>query len=160
MVGKLGKDAASSEWNIASRFDNLFIIDRTVDLITLMPTQLTYEGLIDECFGIHQATVRLPADKFPNMGTSSKNPDQSESGRKDAPEKKIILNSSDELYTEIRDLNFSAVGPVFSGKAKMLNAKLGVMKIPVTKTYHKNTSKKIIFYFLFRKGSARKKWPK
>ena len=35
-----------------SEFDSLFILDRTVDLLTLMRTQLTYEGLVDELFGI------------------------------------------------------------------------------------------------------------
>ena len=33
-------------------FDTLMIIDRTVDLITPVVTQLTYEGLIDEFYGI------------------------------------------------------------------------------------------------------------
>ena len=32
--------------------DNLVLIDRHVDMITPMCTQLTYEGLIDEMFGI------------------------------------------------------------------------------------------------------------
>jgi vacuolar protein sorting-associated protein 33A len=32
--------------------DSLIIIDRHVDMITPMLTQLTYEGLIDEFFGI------------------------------------------------------------------------------------------------------------
>lgn len=35
-----------------SRFDSLIILDRRVDMITPMLTQLTYEGLIDEFFGI------------------------------------------------------------------------------------------------------------
>lgn len=124
----MGKDASNAEWNIASRFDNLFIIDRNVDLITLMPTQLTYEGLIDECFGISQATVRLPAEKFPNTGQSSKTPAEPDAGKKDVKDKKITLNSTDELYAEIRDKNFSSVGPVFSAKTKFLSAKMGVIK--------------------------------
>lgn len=32
--------------------DQLILIDRSVDLLTPMVTQLTYEGLIDELFGI------------------------------------------------------------------------------------------------------------
>ena len=35
-----------------SRFDSLIVLDRRVDMITPMLTQLTYEGLIDEFFGI------------------------------------------------------------------------------------------------------------
>jgi hypothetical protein len=41
-------------------FDTLMIIDRTVDLITPVVTQLTYEGLIDEFYGIkHSKKVLL-----------------------------------------------------------------------------------------------------
>lgn len=35
-----------------STIDHLILIDRSVDLLTPMVTQLTYEGLIDELFGI------------------------------------------------------------------------------------------------------------
>jgi hypothetical protein len=35
-----------------SEYDSMIIIDRSVDLVTPMCTQLTYEGLIDEIYGI------------------------------------------------------------------------------------------------------------
>lgn len=35
-----------------SQIDCLFVIDRVTDLITPLVTQLTYEGLIDEAYGI------------------------------------------------------------------------------------------------------------
>ena len=35
-----------------SQIDRMLIFDRKVDLITPLVTQLTYEGLIDEAFGI------------------------------------------------------------------------------------------------------------
>lgn len=34
---------------------------------------------------------------------------------------KIVLNSNDKLYQDLRDLNFSAVGPALNRKAKQLN---------------------------------------
>jgi len=37
------------------QIDNLLIIDRIVDPLTPLLTQLTYEGLIDEFFGIHNS---------------------------------------------------------------------------------------------------------
>ena len=37
---------------ISPQFDTLLILDRTVDLTTPVVTQLTYEGLIDEFYGI------------------------------------------------------------------------------------------------------------
>ncbi len=43
----------------SSQIDRLLIIDRTSDLITPMLTQLTYEGLIDEAFGINNSKFSL-----------------------------------------------------------------------------------------------------
>lgn len=43
--------------------DNLILIDRQIDPITPLVTQLTYEGLIDEMFGIKHGAVRLPAHR-------------------------------------------------------------------------------------------------
>ena len=42
----------NQEPQITPKIDNLILIDRNVDMITPMMTQLTYEGLIDENFGI------------------------------------------------------------------------------------------------------------
>ena len=42
----------NQEPQITPKIDNLIIIDRNVDYMTPMMTQLTYEGLIDENFGI------------------------------------------------------------------------------------------------------------
>ena len=38
-----------------SQIDQLILLDRSVDLLTPLATQLTYEGLIDEIFGIHNS---------------------------------------------------------------------------------------------------------
>jgi hypothetical protein len=37
---------------ISDKVDSLIILDRRVDMITPLLTQLTYEGLVDELFGI------------------------------------------------------------------------------------------------------------
>ena len=41
------------------RIDTLILLDRAVDLVTPCCTQLTYEGLIDEVFGVVNGTVQL-----------------------------------------------------------------------------------------------------
>jgi len=46
---------SASEPHIMPQIDNLLIIDRTVDPLTPLLTQLTYEGLIDELFGINNS---------------------------------------------------------------------------------------------------------
>lgn len=43
----------------SSSFDSLIIIDRSTDLVTPMLTQLTYEGLLDELFGIKNGAFRF-----------------------------------------------------------------------------------------------------
>ncbi|KAK7871304.1 hypothetical protein R5R35_007577 [Gryllus longicercus] len=100
----------------APAIDHLLLLDRSVDLLSPLATQLTYEGLIDEIFGIHNCTVQLPAEKLAK-------PDDSlpvNAGEKKA----VILNSGEELFAEIRDRNFNAVGPALSRKAKLISAQL------------------------------------
>ncbi len=62
-------------------------------------------GLIDEMFGIQQSSVRLPAEKFSQ---------QQQQQQQDT--KQIVFSSSEEMYAEIRGLNFNAVGPTLSRK--------------------------------------------
>ena len=42
------REMSENECQITPLIDNLVLIDRNVDLITPLLTQLTYEGLIDE----------------------------------------------------------------------------------------------------------------
>jgi excinuclease UvrABC ATPase subunit len=52
------EDDLQSIFPQVSEIDSLVILDRTVDLVTPMCTQLTYEGLIDEVYGIHNSTYQ------------------------------------------------------------------------------------------------------
>ena len=94
------------------QFDTMIIIDRQVDMITPLLTQLTYEGLIDELWGIQNSAVKLPAEKF--------SPDTSEDNATGA-KKTLVLNSNEELFYELRDKNFNAVGPTLSRKARSIS---------------------------------------
>uniref|UniRef100_A0A336LM58 CSON010946 protein n=1 Tax=Culicoides sonorensis TaxID=179676 RepID=A0A336LM58_CULSO len=98
--------------------DQLIIIDRSVDLMSVLATQLTYEGLIDELFSINNTTAYFPADKF-TAQDDDKTPAMSTADRKP-----IILNSGEKLYADIRDKNFNAVGGILSKTAKRIAAKL------------------------------------
>jgi hypothetical protein len=40
-----------------SQIDHLLLVDRGVDLLTPLATQLTYEGLIDEIFSINNSEL-------------------------------------------------------------------------------------------------------
>ena len=59
MMLRMRRELDGQEPQITPQIDNLFIIDRTVDLLTPMLTQLTYEGLIDEMYGINNSKYSL-----------------------------------------------------------------------------------------------------
>ncbi|XP_009003071.1 vacuolar protein sorting-associated protein 33A isoform X2 [Callithrix jacchus] len=116
MMIRMKREFTGSQNSIFPVFDNLLLLDRNVDLLTPLATQLTYEGLIDEIYGIQNSYVKLPPEKFA--------PKKQGDGAKDLPTeaKKLQLNSAEELYAEIRDKNFNAVGSVLSKKAKIISA--------------------------------------
>lgn len=108
----------------SATIESLIIIDRGVDLATVLLTQLTYEGLIDELVGIqnNQADVDTavvgPAPSAP--GSSSRTPAsaQPQQGLK----RKIQLDSSDKLYEQLRDSNFAIVGSLQNKVARRLKS--------------------------------------
>ncbi|XP_057979188.1 vacuolar protein-sorting-associated protein 33 homolog isoform X1 [Malania oleifera] len=83
--------------------NTLILLDREVDMVTPMCSQLTYEGLVDEFLRVNNGSVELEASI---MGVQQE-------GKKI----KVPLNSSDKLFKEIRDLNFEVVVQVLRQKA-------------------------------------------
>lgn len=51
---------------MSEKVDSLIILDRRVDMITPLLTQLTYEGLIDEMIGIKNCESVLSLSLFAN----------------------------------------------------------------------------------------------
>ncbi|KAG8936355.1 hypothetical protein FRC02_002948 [Tulasnella sp. 418] len=112
-------------------FDSLVIIDRSVDLITPLLTQLTYQGLIDEFMGIKNSHVELDASLLnpqqPSTASSS-TPGASSSTAlpvttaTPAKKKKHHLTAtSDLLFGQLRDLHFVAIGPKLNKEAHRLD---------------------------------------
>jgi len=117
--------------------DSLIILDRSVDWVTPMCTQLTYEGMIDEFIGIknckssglgqdlliHLANVEIdPALLDPTQAPSASMPT--------APKKRKhhLSATKDTLLGEIRDLNFAVVGTRLSRLARRLEGDFGGAK--------------------------------
>ncbi|CAH2064099.1 unnamed protein product [Thlaspi arvense] len=86
-----------------SEVDTLILLDREVDMVTPMCSQLTYEGLLDEFLHISNGAVEVDSSV---MGSQQE-------GKK----MKVPLNSSDKLFKETRDLNFEVVVQVLRQKA-------------------------------------------
>ena len=55
MMIRMRREMAGSEPQLTPQIDNLLILDRMVDPVTPLLSQLTYEGLIDEIFGIQHS---------------------------------------------------------------------------------------------------------
>ncbi len=103
----------------------LVIIDRDVDFATPFLTQLTYEGLIDEYVGIQHNQAEV--DSSIVGGTTQPPPGSSSSTSppptaKQSLKRKIQLDSSDTLYSQLRSTNFTAVGPVLNKIARRLES--------------------------------------
>ncbi|RYP03526.1 hypothetical protein DL764_005081 [Monosporascus ibericus] len=102
--------------------ESVIIIDREVDFVTPLLTQLTYEGLIDEVFGIQNnqtdvdSTIVGPLPQSSSQSTSQSTAVAGTASRK----RKIQLDSSDKLYDGLRDTNFAIVGTLLNKVARRL----------------------------------------
>lgn len=89
-----------------SGIDELVILDREVDMVTPMMSQLTYEGLLDDTFGVANGIVELPAGLISGGGGAG-------AGDKRV---KVQFNSGDNLFSQLRDVNFEHVGPIVKAR--------------------------------------------
>ncbi|XP_061831020.1 vacuolar protein sorting-associated protein 33B isoform X1 [Nerophis lumbriciformis] len=85
-----------------SEIGTVFLIDRDVDLITPLCSQVVYEGLVDDIFRIKCGCVDFGSD-----GSSDKSV-------------KVMLNAEDKVFNEIRNEHFSNVFSFLSQKARNL----------------------------------------
>lgn len=105
----------------SSVVENLIIIDREVDFLTPLSTQLTYRGLLDEAFGVTNNQVEV--DSAVLGGAAAPQQDRGNSPAPTAATKrKVALDSSDKLFPELRDENFATIGPTLNRTARRLQA--------------------------------------
>lgn len=102
--------------------ENLIIVDREVDFPTTLATQLTYEGLLDETFGISNSQTEVDSSI---LGVSPAQPTP-QNGSAPAPtaatKRKLQLDSSDKLYPTLRDVNFATIGTTLNRTARRLQS--------------------------------------
>ena len=84
----------NSSRSTSSICDSIIILDRTVDLITPLRSQLTYEGIIDELYSI-KSSILIFNLAFVELDQSFLT--------KGIKSKKILLNSADPVFRDIRD---------------------------------------------------------
>uniref|UniRef100_A0A2P2I572 Vacuolar protein sorting-associated protein 33B-like n=1 Tax=Hirondellea gigas TaxID=1518452 RepID=A0A2P2I572_9CRUS len=95
--------------NTKCEIGQLFVLDRDADLVTPLLTQLTYEGSIDEHFGIQAGVVELPSHVTAEEG-------------KPGPSK-LMLNSKDAVFESIRNKHFAGVAGQLVRRAKEIHSK-------------------------------------
>ncbi|GJJ06549.1 hypothetical protein Clacol_000741 [Clathrus columnatus] len=123
---KISTTASTFQNSTSEKIDALIIIDRQVDLLTPLLTQLTYEGLIDEMIGIKNTNVEIPASL---LALANQNPQPTAGSSaaalprdgKDKKKKYLLSSSTDPLLNELRDLNFSQIGKKLSKVARRLD---------------------------------------
>ncbi|PHH75755.1 hypothetical protein CDD82_4301 [Ophiocordyceps australis] len=91
----------------------VIIIDREVDLVTPLLTQLTYEGLIDEIFEIENNQTKVDT-------TVVGAPTQSSAVTAQSRKRTVQLDGTDKLYEQLRDANFAVVGGMLNKVARRL----------------------------------------
>ncbi|XP_060116200.1 vacuolar protein sorting-associated protein 33B isoform X2 [Heteronotia binoei] len=83
----------------------VFLLDRDVDYVTALCSQVVYEGLVDDTFRIKCGSV----DFGPDVTSSERSI-------------KVLLNAQDKVFCKIRNEHFSGVFGFLSQKARNLQA--------------------------------------
>ena len=84
-----------------SQITELILFDRSCDYVTPLCSQLTYEGMLDDTFGVKSGFVKIGEEI---MGKNVK----------------VLLNARDPVYKIIRSMHFSSVSSVLSRISKEL----------------------------------------
>ncbi|XP_028298073.1 vacuolar protein sorting-associated protein 33B-like [Gouania willdenowi] len=106
MTHELWRETLEEEAELKERraeIGKVFIIDRDVDFVTPLCSQVVYEGLVDDIFRIKCGCVEFGSD----VTSSDKGV-------------KVMLNSQDAVFSEIRNQHFSNVFGFLSQKARNL----------------------------------------
>ncbi|KIW04070.1 hypothetical protein, variant [Verruconis gallopava] len=100
--------------------ESLIIIDREIDFPTVLMTQLTYEGLLDEIFSIDSNHVEVDSTLLGN--TPAAQPSSSTNAAAQSTKRKVQLDNADQLYSTLRDTNCAVVGPMLNKVARKLQS--------------------------------------
>ncbi|KAH0788918.1 Sec1 family protein [Histomonas meleagridis] len=98
MLEQYKSQVGSSFLTAAPQFDEIFIIDRTADLMTPLLSQFYYGGLVDERFDVNYGYLELPND-LPLIIDENKEVYET-----------LLSNDYDEVYSEIAGKTLSDVG--------------------------------------------------
>ncbi|XP_025916545.1 vacuolar protein sorting-associated protein 33B isoform X4 [Apteryx mantelli] len=101
----LEEESESDSQGRKPEIGNVFLMDRDTDYVTALCSQVVYEGLVDDTFRIKCGSV----DFGPDVTSSDKSI-------------KVLLNSQDKVFSQIRNEHFSSVFGFLSQKSRNLQA--------------------------------------
>ncbi|VDN31508.1 unnamed protein product [Gongylonema pulchrum] len=108
LYGELGEPRSSPDQPVG----HLFLLDRSLDLSTVLLTGLTYESMLHDTFGISCGKVTFGDEVNKRMkGGAEKN-----------RPKVTTLDNNDSIFSAVRNMHMTAVFPFLSAKAKSLQA--------------------------------------
>ena len=107
----------------SATIESLIIIDREIDFATPLLTQLTYEGLIDEMFGIKDNQAAIDTSII-GAAQGSQQPGKAPAApsTQQGLKRKIWLDSTDKLYSQLSDTNFAIVDSLLNKVARRLQS--------------------------------------
>ncbi|XP_015728855.1 vacuolar protein sorting-associated protein 33B isoform X2 [Coturnix japonica] len=101
----LEEESESDGQGRKAEIGNIFLMDRDIDYVTALCSQVVYEGLVDDTFRIKCGSV----DFGPEVTSSDKSI-------------KVLLNAQDKIFNQIRNEHFSSVFGFLSQKSRNLQA--------------------------------------
>ncbi|XP_053933160.1 vacuolar protein sorting-associated protein 33B isoform X3 [Cuculus canorus] len=101
----LEKESEGDSQGRKPEIGNVFLMDRDMDYVTTLCSQVVYEGLVDDTFRIKCGSV----DFGPEVTSSDKSI-------------KVLLNAQDKVFNQIRNEHFSSVFGFLSLKSRNLQA--------------------------------------
>lgn len=134
MIIKMRREISAIEPSMVSQIDHLLLVDRSIDLLSPLVYQHSYEGLLDEIFGIKQTVIELPSEKFThnNIDENTSAVSSPRTVEPSTEKKRFYLNSNEDLFKKLRDCNNSNLGPLLNASAKSLNAQFEERKTAKT----------------------------
>lgn len=106
----------------SASIESLIVIDREIDFVTVLLTQLTYQGLIDEMFGVQHNQAEIDCSIVgPPPGAQQSGKGQAVPAQQGL-KRKIQLDSSDKLFEQLRDVNGAIVDGLLNKVARRLQS--------------------------------------
>lgn len=124
LAGEAGNEFDRTGLTPSTTTESVIIIDREVDMVTPLLTQLTYEGLIDEVFGIQNNQTEVDTAIVGGTAQSAQSAAAAPVSSSQSRKRKVQLDSSDKMFDQVRDTNFAIVGNLLNKVARRLKTDL------------------------------------